>query len=293
LNAVLSSYARWHGARSVHLLFTGYKRIMRLGVVTTGQGPRHEYAAYHRGLAAALGMRIDVIDDHILDGLSWDEIKPHLGGDAEDRLGAHVHVPGATGNRLGDGWDHVYVSLPWALPYFQAAIDRLVTRGADMVLFCCATRFPDDAFICPVPLIKPATLMLAAVTERINTAGPATRSGAQPVRFGLMSSAGHGRQDVQLWREQPFAAQLAIDYEPFEGDILPAAEKLASRSHDIVVVWSYGLGMAASDGLALSARLEQMVKCPVLMPHRVAALHALALMAAGFDDRAFLATGSR
>ena len=285
---------RKRGVRGFVIYFSkGWTHIMRLGVITTGQGPRNEYAAYHRGLAAALGMQIDVIDEHILDGLSWEEIKPHLGTDEEDRLGAHVHVPGATGNRLGEGWDHVYVRLAWALPYFQAAIDRLVGQGADMVLFCCATRFPDTAFTCPVPLIKPATLMLAAVTERIHTAGPATRSGAQPLRFGLMSSVGHGRQDVQLWRDQPFAAQLAIDYEPFEGNILPAAQKLAARDHDLVVVWSYGLGMAASDGLALSARLEQSLRCPVLMPHRVAALHALGLMTAGFDDRAFLAAGSR
>jgi len=259
---------------------------MRLGVITTGHGPRSEYAAYHRGLAAALGLTIDVIDEHILSPLTWNEIRQNLGEESEDRLGAHVHVPGATGNRLGGGWDHVYVKLEWATGYFQAAIDRLVARGADMVLLCCATRFADDALRCKVPLIKPATLMLAAISERVMGTD-------ERIRFGLMSSVGHGRQDVQLWHDQPYASRLDIDYEPFEGNIIPAAERLAERQHDFVVVWSYGLGMAPSDGQALSARLEDLLGCPVLMPHRVAALHALGLMMAGFDDRAFLAAGSR
>ncbi|WP_431285201.1 AroM family protein [Humitalea sp. 24SJ18S-53] len=257
---------------------------MRLGVVTTGHGPRIEYPAYHKGLAATLGVDLDVIDEHILEGLEWPEISQHLGGETEARLGAHVRVPGATGNRLGDGWAHVYVRLDWALAYFQAAIDRLVARGAHAVLLCCATDFAEDAFRCPVPLVKPASLMRAAVADRVHAA-------AGPLRFGLTSSVGHARQDVDLWRQQSFADRLEIDYASFEGDIMPAAEELSRKPHDLVVVWSYGLGMADRDPPGLAARLEAMLGCPVLMPHRVAALAALGVMPVGFDDRRFVLAG--
>jgi hypothetical protein len=258
---------------------------MRLGIITTGHGPRDEYLHYHRGLAAALGLPVEVIDAHILEGLDWPQIRAHLGGPDEARLGAHVRVPGASGNRLGDGWDHVYVRLDWTLPYFQAAIDRLVAQGATAVLFCCATLFAADAFTSPVPLIRPSTLMLAAVAERIHTC-------TGSMRFGLMSSAGHGRQDVQLWRDQPFAKRLDITYEPFEGDILPAAARLRAARPELAVIWSYGLGMASRDPARLSARLEAELACPVLMPHRVAALAAFSLVTAGFDDRAFVTAGA-
>ena len=258
---------------------------MRLGVVTTGHGPRAEYVAYHRGLGATFGIAgLEVLDDHILEGLDWTDIRPHLGAAEEDRLGAHVRVPGATGNRLGDGWDHVYVRLDWSFAYFQAAIDRLLARGADAVLLCCATDFPPGALRCPVPLVKPASLMQAAVADR-------ALSAAAPLRMGLTSSAGHARQDLALWRRQPFAERLQIDYVPFEGNIVPAAEQLSCTPHDLVVVWSYGLGMADRDPPGLAGRLEAMLGCPVLMPHRLAALAAFGLMPVGFDDRALVLAG--
>jgi len=257
---------------------------MRLGVITTGHGPRSEYAAYHRGLAGALGLRLDILEDHILEGMEWPDISQHLGGEDEARLGSHVRVPGATGNRLGPGWAHVYVRLDWAMAHFQAAIDRLVARGADAVLLCCATSFAPDAFRCAVPLVKPAALMLAAVLDRVNTT-------CGTLRLGLTSSAGHARQDVQLWRGQPYADRLDIDYAPFEGNILPAAQSLAARPHDLAVVWSYGLGMADRDPADLSRTLEATLGCPVLMPHRLAALAALAVTPLGFDDRRFVTAG--
>lgn len=252
---------------------------MRLGLITTGQGPRLPYVLYHERLAAALGLTVEIDVRHILDGLDWDAIRPHLGGPDELRLGAHVHVPGATGNRLGEGWDHVYVRMDWSIPYFQKAIDDLVARGATCVLLCCAASFEPGALRCPVPLVRPATLAFSAVSEMVAARGR--------LRLGLMSSAGHGAQDVQFWRDQDFADRIDLTYEPFEGDVMIAAEKLARTSHDIVVLWSYGLGTDPRDPARLGADLEALFGCPVLMPHRLAALYGLGLMPAGFSDRSF------
>jgi len=252
---------------------------MKLGLITTGQGPRDQYAIYHQRLAAALGITIETDIEHILDPLDWDQIRPHVARDGALKLGAHVHVPGATGNRLGPGWDHVYVDMAWSIAYFQQAIDRLVERGATMIVLCCAAKFEDAAFRSSVPLIRPSTLTFSLIADLVRTRGQ--------LRLGVMSSAGHAEQDVALWREQHFAADITLQYEPFEGDLRGAAAKLSQSEHDIVVIWSYGLGTSPSDPEMLSAGLETTFGCPVLMPHRIAALHALSVLPAGFDDKAF------
>lgn len=250
---------------------------MKLGLVTTGQGPR-DYDRYFNGIAEALGLSVEIVSDHILDPLGWDEIRANLAAPGAPVLGAHVHVPGATGNRLGEGWDHVYVDLGWAMQHFQAAIDRLEAAGAQGILFCCGTEFTPDQFRSNVPLILPCDLVLHAVETAAAARGT--------VRLGLMSSIGHAAQDVALWQRQPFADKLTVTYEGFEGNLMPAAEKLAGSRHDMVVIWSFGLGTAASDVDRMSAKLETMLGCPVIMPHRLAALTAFATLPVGFDDKA-------
>lgn len=251
---------------------------MKLGLITTGQGPRTAYEQYFAGIGRTLGLRFDIESAHILDPLWWDEIRPHLAAPGRPVLGAHVHVPGATGNRLGPGWDHVYVDLDWALAHFQTAIDRLAAAGADVIVLCCGTLFAPDQFRCPVPLVAPCDLVMRIVQGMALT--------RDRLRLGLMSSIGHAAQDVALWQEQDFAGRLDIAYEGFEGNPMPAAERLSAMRHDLVVLWSFGLGTQESDIDHMAARLEALFGCPVIMPHRLAAMTALAILPAGFDDQA-------
>jgi hypothetical protein len=254
---------------------------MKLGLITTGQGPRAAYEHYFSGIGRALGLSLYVVSRHILDPLDWPEIKPHLGAGDRPVLGAHVHVPGATGNRLGDGWDHVYVDLEWSFAYFQRAIDDLEAEGVGAIVLCCGTEFAPDQFRANVPLIAPCRSVMQVVAG-----AAATRD---TLRLGLMSSIGHATQDVALWAHQPFADKLTVDYEGFEGNLMPAAERLAKREHDLVVVWSFGLGTAASDVDRMAEKLETLLGCPVIMPHRLAALTAFAVLPVGFDDKAMAA----
>lgn len=256
---------------------------MKLGLVTTGQGPRSAYEEYFRGLGRALGLSFEIESAHILDPLDWTGIRPHLAEPGEAVLGAHVHVPGATGNRLGAGWDHVYVRLDWAMGHFQAAIDRLQASGAAVIVLCCGTEFAPGTFRSDVPLIAPCDAVMQVV------AGAVAARGA--LRLGVMSSIGHAVQDVDLWYRQPFAAGLSLTYEGFEGDLMPAAARLARAPQDLVVIWSFGLGTADSDIDHMAQRLETLFRCPVIMPHRLAALQALAILPAGFDDRAMVLAG--
>ena len=67
---------------------------------------------------------------------------------------------------------------------------------------------------------------------------------------------------------------------------MPVAEKLAQRENDIVVVWRFGPGTAASGVDAIAAKLQKMLGCPVIKPHRLAALTAFQILPIGFDDKA-------
>jgi hypothetical protein len=250
---------------------------MKLGLVTTGQGPRAAYEHYFNGIGKALGLTLDVVSKHILDPLNWPEIQKNLAIGDRPVLGAHVHVPGATGNRLGDGWDHVYVDLEWAYQYFQRAIDELEAEGAGAIVLCCGTEFAPDQFRSNVPLIAPCSAVMQVVANAAAT--------HKTLRLGLMSSIGHAKQDVALWQRQPFADKLEVTYEGFEGNLMPAAERLAEGKHDLVVVWSFGLGTAESDVDRMAEKLETLLGCPVIMPHRLAALTAFAILPVGFDDK--------
>lgn len=254
---------------------------MKLGLITTGHGPRTAYEDYFSGLARSLGLQIEVISEHILDPLSWEEIQPHLAKEGQPVLGAHVHVPGATGNRLGEGWDHVYVDLEWAYQWFQRAIDRLQERGAQGIVFCCATQFTPDQFKATVPVIRPCDVTMQLI------AGMVQAQQGERLRLGLMSSIGHAEQDQALFRGQSFSDQIELKYQGFEGDILAQAPALTDFAPQLVVVWSFGLGTAASDPDRLAGKLEKLFGCPVIMPHRLAALQALAVLPVDFDDRHF------
>lgn len=100
-------------------------RTTRLGVVTTGHGPRDEYVHYHERVLRALGAEVQVVIRHIYDGLVLDDLTPHQVGKETPNLGTHVHVPGAVGNHMGDGWEHRFYAIDFAIHRVQAAIHAL------------------------------------------------------------------------------------------------------------------------------------------------------------------------
>jgi len=253
-----------------------------IGLITTGHGPRNEYVEFHRGLIAALGYDVEVIDEHILDGLGWEDIAPNRGGPDEHVLGAYVRLPDADGPKLANGATHAYLRREWAASRIQRCIDRLVERGADFIVLCACAPFPAAAFKSPVPFLKPAEITANTIKEL------AEHSTAR-LRMGLLTTAGHGVKDREHWQQFSFAANLEIVNVIFEADIIGAAEELAAHDLDIVVVWTFGWGLTATTKDSLSAQLERILKCPVLMPHRATALTVAGLLQCGFDDRRFAA----
>src|SRR5258707_12560494 len=120
------------------------RKTTKLGVVTTGHGPREEYLHYHQRLLRSLGADVDVVVRHIYEGLTLEDLLPHEVGKETANIGAHVHVLGASGNHMGDGWEHRFYALDCATRHVQRTIDLLEKEdGVDMVLLACAAEFPE------------------------------------------------------------------------------------------------------------------------------------------------------
>lgn len=255
--------------------------VPKLGIITTGQGPRPEYEAYHRQLFAALGMTIEVESFHMLDDLAWSDIAPHISGCDQVVLGAYVRLEGATGPTLPNGATHIYYDIEWAAERVQAGIDALLTRGVQMIIFCASAPLPLARIVSPVPFLLPSDVLLTIADDH-------ARLSQKPLDIGLLTTAGHGDLDVQHWESMNFAKAPVIHNAVFEGDPLGAARQLADRPLDLTVLWSYGWGLNPNSDISLSAALEDLLGCTVLMPHRVTALRAAGILRCGFDDRVFV-----
>ena len=131
-------------------------KTTHIGVVTTGHGPRDEYLHYHRIFLESLGADVRITVRHIYEDLTLEQLLPHQVDKTKPNLGAHVHVPGAVGNHMGDGWEHRFFELGFATELVQKTIDRLEQEDhVDMVLLACAAEFPHGAISAGTLLIHP------------------------------------------------------------------------------------------------------------------------------------------
>jgi hypothetical protein len=261
------------------------RKTTRLGVVTTGHGPRDEYIHYHESLLRSLGAQVEVVIRHIYEGLTLDDLIAHEVGRETPNLGAHVHVPGAVGNHMGDGWEHRFFSLDFAIGRVQAAIDRLEREdGADMVLLACAAGFPAGALSAETRLIDPRELMFSVVESL-------THGTRRNVRIGALVDAEHADHDYADWSKRPFFDRIDFRMAPVTTTALAAAETLGREQVEFAFFFGYGIGLAPFDPPDQITQLEAAIGAPLLLPHRVTTLHLRNLIGPPLDDRAFLPSG--
>jgi protein AroM len=117
-----------------------------LGFATIGQAPRDDI------LSSMLGeTNPAVLQAGALDQLGNDDIS-----NLRPREGEQVLV-----SRLADG-SQVWLSKARVVPHLQAAVDRLVANGAQVVCVLCTGAFP--ALHAPVRLVFPDQLVTAVVS---------------------------------------------------------------------------------------------------------------------------------
>jgi hypothetical protein len=257
-------------------------KTTRLGIVTTGHGPRDEYIHYHERFLRALGADVEVVIRHIYEGMALDELLPHQVGREKPNLGAHVHVPGAVGNHMGDGWEHRFFDLDFATGKVQAAIDRLEGEDkADMVLLACAAQFPPDALHARTLLIHPRELMFSLVADMVEGT-------TRKVRIGCLVDAEHADHDHADWSSRPFFDRIEFVMAPVTTTPLAAAKELGARKVEFAFFFGYGVGLAPYDPEDQVSSLEKAIGAPLILPHRTAVLYLRNLIGPAVADRRYL-----
>jgi hypothetical protein len=253
-----------------------------LGIVTTGHGPRDEYIHYHERFLRALGADVKVVIRHIFEDMSLDELLPYEVGRDKPNLGSHLHVPGAIGNAMGDGWEHRFFDLDFATGKVQAAIDRLETDdGADLVVLACAARFPPDSLSAGTLLIHPRELMFSLAADMVE----GTR---RKVRMGCMVDVEHADLDLADWASRPFYDKIDFVMAPVTSTPLAAAGQLRAAKVELAFYFGYGIGLAPHAPLDQTAALENAIGAPLILPHRTTALYLRNLIGPAIDDHRYL-----
>jgi hypothetical protein len=256
--------------------------MTKLGVVTTGHGPREEYRHYHERLLRSLGANIDVVVRHIYEGLTLEDLLPYEVGKNTANIGAHVHVPGATGNHMGDGWEHRFFALDFATERVQQTIDILEkTDGVDMVLLACAAEFAEGRLTSDTLLIHPRELLFQ-LAENLVWGSRRKR------RIGVLVDAEHAEHDRADWVRRPWFGRIDLVLAPIETTPLAAAQVLGQSHVEFAFFFGYGVGLAPFDLVDGVVELQRAIGAPLVLPHRVTTLFLRNLIGPPLTDHAYL-----
>ena len=212
----------------------------KLGLITTGQGPRNEYVRYHRNLMWELGVDAEIKIRNAMDGLTREQIRAMESKPGDRYIGSHIHEPGATGDRLGPGWGRVLTDSKPLIPLFQQCLDSLEAEGVDATILCCAEEYPIDAVHSKRPCVVPWLVM----TEWVRVS---TMYMAEPKIGILIPDEEHREEDAATWSSQPWMQRLEMVIEVGRGRLNEALARFREEKVDIAIHWGYGFGIGPGD----------------------------------------------
>ncbi|MDQ0390471.1 AroM family protein [Labrys monachus] len=251
----------------------------KVGIVTTGQSPRHEYRSFHRNALAALGIDAEVFERACLDGHGREEIRAHQ-IEPKDGLGigCYVHDDTPADRRMGRGWEEIFVDQAWYIERAQAAIAAHEADGMDIILMCCAEMYPPHSFKTGVPLLLPYQLMFDLVRRQAEAKGH--------FRLALLlPTPWHIEQDRATWTSQPWMAQVEASF----GVGIAGGEAVDQLRHgapyDLALIWGYGDGLAPHDPEDLLESISKALRCPVVTPNVLNVFQARVLLAPAWPER--------
>jgi hypothetical protein len=183
---------------------------------------------------------------------------------------------------MGDGWEHRFYDLDFAIGRMQRAIDLLETEdSADLVLLACAAEFPEGALSARTILVHPRALLFSLVENLAH-------GSCRKIRIGVMVDAEHADHDRADWERRPWFGSIHLELAPIHGHPQAAAEALGRAGVDYAFIFGYGVGLAPFDRRDDVTRLERAIGAPLILPHRVTALHLRSLIGPPIDDHDYL-----
>jgi protein AroM len=257
---------------------------IRIGIVTTGQGPRDEYVIFHANLLKNLGVEAAIVCRHALDGMTdaeLDSIAPRSGpGTPAIHANVRSDAPGAR-TSLGPGFRDVWLDRSLYFDLVQKAIDELAAEGVAAILLCVAEEVPGSSLRSPVPLVIPAIAMTSVVETVVRT-----RGNARVAMFVGHHSQQREQQKI-TWTRAPWMQSATVQYFDIDEGWDEAAEAAKRFRPHIGLIWGYGAGLVGGDGGEL-ARLRQIVGVPVLTAHVAATYLLRQLLEPQVDPQEFL-----
>lgn len=253
--------------------------MIKVGIITTGQSPRHEYRSFHRNALAALGLKVEVVERACLDGLTRAEIRAHE-IKPEDGLGigCYVHNDTPADRRMGSGWEEIFVSQKWYIERAQACVAAHEKDGVDIILMCCAERYPPNSFRSKVPLVLPYQLMFDFVRRRVDVRGR--------VRLALLlPTPWHIEQDRATWTSEPWMKDVEVSFGVGIADGQAVADLKKGAPYDLALIWGYGDGLAPHDPDTLLADISAALGCPTVTPNVLNVFQARLLLTPAWPER--------
>jgi hypothetical protein len=253
--------------------------MAKVGIITTGQSPRHEYRSFHRNALAALGLEVEVSERACLDGLSRAEIRAHeISPQAGLGIGCYVHNDTPADRRMGSGWEEIFVDQRWYIERARRAIAAHETDGANIILMCCAERYPPDSFSSRVPLVLPYQLMFDLVHRQVAARGR--------LRLALLlPTPWHIEQDRETWRSEPWMADVDVSIGVGIADGGAVVALRPGGPYDLALIWGYGDGLAPHDPENLLADISTALGCPTVTPNVLNVFQARVLLSPAWPER--------
>ena len=253
--------------------------MQRVGIITTGQSPRHEYRSFHRKALAALGVDVVVSERACLDGLGRDEIRAHeITPEAGPGIGCYVHADVPADRRMGTGWEEIFVDRDWYIERARAAVAAHEQDGVDIILMCCAERYPPGSFKAGVPLLLPYQLMFDLTRRRAELKGH--------LRLALLlPTPWHIEQDIATWHSEPWMTDVAVSIGVGIPDGKAVAELAPRGPFDLALIWGYGDGLAPHDPEDMLATISAGLGCPVITPNVLNVFNARLLLQPAWPER--------
>ncbi|MCW2529254.1 MAG: hypothetical protein JWM76_4114 [Pseudonocardiales bacterium] len=255
-------------------------RPARLGIITTGGGPRPEYDDFHARLLAGIGFPgVEIVSRHALDGLTEEELVAYEPQPGKPAVHANIKSPGNRTN-LGEGWRDVWLDRSLYLDRVQLALDELETEGVDAAIVCIAEELPGHSLQASFPVVIPEIAMAAAaemiVRTRANT------------RIALFSYSDKQRdQQRAAWSRFPWMDSVTVSYIGLDAGWEEATRLAKLAQPHLALLWGYGIGLIGGTGTEV-AELRAALGVPVLAPHVLAGMTARNFLTPEIEPQDFL-----
>jgi protein AroM len=272
---------RFHGPENDQVEKEGVVTSIRprIGIVTTGQGPREEYDLLHASVLEQLGVEIDVVSRHVLDGLGPQELRNLEPFDGVAAIHANVRSDVSDVTTLGSGWRNVWLDRDKFVDRVQIALESLEGEGVCAAIVCVAEELPEDRLHFSQSLLVPFRLLRGALESAIRS-----RREARVVVFSYGTR--QRAQQEEAWSREDWMRDATIEFVELDQGWAAAGALAAKSSPDFGLIMGYGAGLLGErDGLQA---LREQIGAPIIVPHMLAATAVRHFVQPALNPRVYL-----